>query len=324
MRQNIEHVDGLIWVCHPETMQENIERLEQLTGSSFAERYSNDRFGAYIYVCAPTGMHVMAPMRGTSARLAQALAARLEAHGEGVFAVLYGVADIAAATARIRRLGYEPSELMLGTPDGPWAAEVGKMRGIAACQVLGTTFIYAEVEYHDHVFSVEGSSPQTTRYNNRLDHVAWVCFPDNFARNLELLSGLGGTPLDGPHDKPEIGIRIAISWETGLELISPVRGSEAEAAVAAKQILERGEGIYAVLFGVDDMQAALRRARSAGYTPGTLIQGGSDPNVPWAGKYKTFLESHIGKIMNTDFMYCFVEYPKTKNASRDKGNQEKS
>lgn len=315
MRRNIDHADGIVWVCHPETIKENVERLTRLVGLRFAGEHSS--LGADIYVNAAAGMHVMAPTRGASTNLARALAARLEAHGEGVFAVLYGVADIAAAMARVRHLGYEPGAPMLEPADGPWTTEVGKMRGAVACQVMGTTFIYAEIEYHDHVFSLEGSLPETTRYNNRLDHVAWVCFPESFARNIELLSELGGTPLDGPHDKPEIGIRIAISWETGLELISPIRGSEGAGAVAANQILARGEGIYGVLFGVDDMEAALSRARLAGYTPGTLIRGGLDPNVPWAGKYTTFLESHIGKIMNTDFMYCFVEYPRTKNAPQD-------
>ena len=315
MRRNIDHVDGIIWVSHPETIEENVERLTGLAGPSFAGAHSSS--GAVIYVNAAAGMHVMAPMRGASTKLAQALTARLDAHGEGVFAVLYGVADIATALARIKHLGYEPGAQVLEPVNGPWTSEVGKLRGAIACQVMGTRFIYAEIEYHDRVLSLEGSSPETTRYNNRLDHLAWVCFPESFGRNIELLSELGGTPLDGPHDKPEIGIRIAISWETGLELISPIRGSEGAGAVAANQILARGEGIFGVLFGVDDMEAALSRARLAGYTPGTLIRGGLDPNVPWAGKYTTFLESHIGKIMDTDFMYCLVEYPRAKSVPQD-------
>ena len=310
MRKNSNHVDGVIWVCHQDTIKENVERLGRLTGSRFPGPYLNDALGAHIYVSNSAGMQIMAPVSGSSTRMAQALSARLEAHGEGVFGVIYGVTDISAAKARVKKLGCEPSDLVLFTGEEPWAAEVNKMHGTVACQLMNTTFIYAEVEYADQVFSVEASSPETMRYNNRLDHVAWVCFASNFERNIELLSKLGGRPLDGPHDKPEIGIRIAISWETGLEVIAPIPGSEAPAACGANRILERGEGIYGILFGVADMEVALERARSAGYTPGDLIRGGGDPHVPWAGKYKTLLESNIGKVMNTDFMYCFAEYPR--------------
>jgi hypothetical protein len=143
MRQNINHIDGVIWVCHHETIKENVERLARLAGSRFPGPYLNDALGAHISMCSSAGMQVMAPVRGSSARMAQALSARLEAHGEGVFGVLYGVADISAAKARIKKLGYEPSDLILATGDEPWAAEVSKMRGTVVCQVMNTTFIYA-------------------------------------------------------------------------------------------------------------------------------------------------------------------------------------
>lgn len=310
MRQNINHVDSVIWVSHHEALKANVQRLEQLANCKFSGPYLNEALGAHIYTCNSAGMHVMAPVRSSSARMARALSTRLEAHGEGVFGVIYNVLDLSIAKAQIAKSGYEATDLDIATGHEPWAAEVRTMRCALVCQAMNTTFIYAEAEYSDNVISLEGGSPATTRYNNRVDHVAWVCFPKNYDRNIEFLSKLGGIPLDGPHDKPEQGIRIAISWETGLEVISPIEGSKGVAAIGANQLLERGEGIYGVLFGVADMDAALERASAAGYTPGNLIRGGLDPHAPWAGKYKTFLESNITKVMNTDFMYCFVEYPK--------------
>lgn len=57
-----------------------------------------------------------------------------------------------------------------------------------------------------------------------------------------------------------MGINVAISWDAGIELIAPIPGKD----VFLEQLIEQnGEGIQAVVFGVDDADEARDMAENA-------------------------------------------------------------
>ena len=63
----------------------------------------------------------------------------------------------------------------------------------------------------------------------------------------------------------ETGVAVAADWNLGLEIMSPVPGSDNPIAQKIERFLaESGEGICGAAYVVDDMAAAIQRARDAG------------------------------------------------------------
>jgi len=76
-------------------------------------------------------------------------------------------------------------------------------------------------------------------------------------------SKLLGTTFHSMNDEDaeRFGIRVAASWDAGIELVSPIPGRES----TASQFLEKhGEGLMGVVFAVDDVDAAKAAAEQLG------------------------------------------------------------
>lgn len=86
----------------------------------------------------------------------------------------------------------------------------------------------------------------------------------NIEKSKEFYSKLlGATFNDANWTGEPFGIKVAISWDAGLELCAPMPGRETDSAVSA--FLEKnGEGVVNVFFGVSDAMAAKERAAKAG------------------------------------------------------------
>ena len=73
---------------------------------------------------------------------------------------------------------------------------------------------------------------------------------------------LGATFHEANWTGETFGIDVAISWDAGIELCSPMSGREKDSVIS--QFLEQnGEGIINVIFGVSDADAAKKQAQSA-------------------------------------------------------------
>ncbi len=69
-----------------------------------------------------------------------------------------------------------------------------------------------------------------------------------------------GEAISGPS-----GITVAACWRVGIELTSPIAGSDAPTAVALREFLQtRGEGVYALAHAVEDFAAANAAADGMG------------------------------------------------------------
>jgi hypothetical protein len=74
---------------------------------------------------------------------------------------------------------------------------------------------------------------------------------------------------DGPADLPYLGLRNAVSHESGLEVVAPLTDSSA----LATHLRERGPGVYAIVFGVRSVEQAVRRAAAHGVGPAGQVEG---------------------------------------------------
>lgn len=145
-------------------------------------------------------------------------------------------------------------------------------------------------------------------YVNHVDHVAWMAHLDNQKEYAERLGLLGGRPLDGPYDKLDSGVRIYLSWETGLEVLSPLPGYDTDLSQMLTSLLdEKGEGIFAVVFNVPGFEGVWERARQAGYEPAEPRTALGD-DAPWVNKLETFAELFVGDFLGTHFVYGDLAY----------------
>jgi hypothetical protein len=72
----------------------------------------------------------------------------LDARGEGVMSVVFGVRDLDAHKVRLEKLGFEVGPLMDDHPDSPWHHKLELKERIAGT-VMNSTFILGDIDYAD-------------------------------------------------------------------------------------------------------------------------------------------------------------------------------
>jgi 4-hydroxyphenylpyruvate dioxygenase-like putative hemolysin len=88
-----------------------------------------------------------------------------------------------------------------------------------------------------------------------LHHVVFAIAPERHDAAAEMFTGLGFTLA--PAELAELGLRINLDWEHGIELISPIPGATSAVAVSVAEFLDtNGDGIYTVVLQVPDASAA--------------------------------------------------------------------
>jgi methylmalonyl-CoA/ethylmalonyl-CoA epimerase len=100
--------------------------------------------------------------------------------------------------------------------------------------------------------------------SNRVHHVVWCIRPESLDRVRELWRALDVELQEV--DLPEHGVVILISWSGGLEIMCPVHATGALGDSARAFLAEHGEGVYSVVFSVDDVDHAVDQLLGIGGT----------------------------------------------------------
>ncbi len=146
MKKFTNHVDHVAWVSRPETIEENVARLEMLSNTRLA-RFERKDMGLVLYINWEAGLEVMAPSTyPTEAN--QPLRDWLDEKGEGVMFVVFGIRVMEAHKARLEALGFEVGPLVDDHPDSPWHDQL-VLRERQAGQVLNTNFVLGDIDYVD-------------------------------------------------------------------------------------------------------------------------------------------------------------------------------
>jgi hypothetical protein len=139
----------------------------------------------------------------------------------------------------------------------------------------------------------------------RVHHVVFCVHHDNQERAAGLWRDLGLTFAEV--DLADLGIRVLIDWEAGIELVAPVPGSGDEAAAFTGFLAERGEGLWSVVMDVPDVddptavagrygaEVAYRQHRSYGSTVIDEVM-----LAPYCGMPITFLSTTTGSATTGD------------------------
>ena len=86
------------------------------------------------------------------------------------------------------------------------------------------------------------------------------------------------------------GIKVAVSWDAEIEIVSPIPGTTAAMGQAVAQFVEKnGGGVYSVVFAVDNVEEAYDRATKMGIrVPGSFEMEGEQLAQYLDGKFTKF------------------------------------
>jgi 4-hydroxyphenylpyruvate dioxygenase-like putative hemolysin len=88
-----------------------------------------------------------------------------------------------------------------------------------------------------------------------LHHVAWCVKPENMDRARAYWEEAIGLDRMEDLDLADLGIRVLVSWEGGVEIMCPTNEDGSMAVAVRKFLDERGEGVYSVVYNVSDIAA---------------------------------------------------------------------
>lgn len=146
MKKFVNRVDHAVYICNLADVDANIERLEMLTDAKL-ERCERHDMGALICVDWSAGLEVVAPLAPRS-EVNEALHQRLETNGEGLLAIVYGVADLEAHKAKLETKGVAIGPLMTGDPSEPWYNRI-MLRERFGPPVMGSWLVFSQIDYQD-------------------------------------------------------------------------------------------------------------------------------------------------------------------------------
>jgi hypothetical protein len=88
-----------------------------------------------------------------------------------------------------------------------------------------------------------------------LHHVVFAVAAERHDAAAQMFSDLGY--LLQPAELTELGLRINLDWERGIEIISPLPGATGAVAESVQNFLaNKGDGVYTVVLQVPDAAAA--------------------------------------------------------------------
>jgi methylmalonyl-CoA/ethylmalonyl-CoA epimerase len=94
----------------------------------------------------------------------------------------------------------------------------------------------------------------TDQMTPKLHHVVFAVAAQRQAAMTQMFTDLGFS-FDAA-ELTELGVRVQLDWNGGIELISPVPGSTATVAASVNDFLDRnGDGVYTVVIRVPDASA---------------------------------------------------------------------
>lgn len=146
MKNFINRVDHIVYISSWDKLDENIAHLEAITDAAL-QRCERPDMGAIICVDWTAGLEVVAPLPGRNA-INDALYTRLETHGEGLIAVVYGVPDLEAHKAKLEAKGYAIGPLMETDPREPWYDRI-VLRERFGPPVMGSWTVFSQIDYQD-------------------------------------------------------------------------------------------------------------------------------------------------------------------------------
>ena len=96
----------------------------------------------------------------------------------------------------------------------------------------------------------------TTADGKGVHHVVWCVKPESWSGVRAFWEEAIGVRLD-ELDLPDLGLKVLVSWHGGIEIMTPAYETGMMVAAARQFLTERGEGVYAVVYDVRDIDGVV-------------------------------------------------------------------
>jgi predicted enzyme related to lactoylglutathione lyase len=125
---------------------------------------------------------------------------------------------------------------------------------------------------------------------DRVSHVVFCVREENLERAASFWRDTVGVVFEDA-SRPELGLRILVSLAHGIELIAPAPALGPTPARFTDFLATRGEGVYDIVYGVRDLDAAADAAEAFGVR--VTHRGGFADVPPWQGRFAHLDEAHL-------------------------------
>jgi len=143
------------------------------------------------------------------------------------------------------------------------------------------------------------------KFINHVDHVAWICRPENLDAHIERMEKVTGAKLRR-FSRQDMGFTMCISWEAGLEVVAPMEERTEFNTWLWSELETKGEGVTSVVFGVKDLDWHKERLEKMGIPVGPLMD--DHPDSPWHDQLVLW-ERVVGEqIINTNIVLGDIDY----------------
>jgi hypothetical protein len=153
----------------------------------------------------------------------------------------------------------------------------------------------------------------------QVDHVSHVCFiyrKENFATAVQqFAAALGISDWDGPQELPYFGVLQTQSVSAGIEILAPLQ----DGTVFDEYLRTRGEGFFALIYGVANVRKAAAEAEARGILPivgedgapvfidAMRINHGGPAYADWKNRIRTYQEIPLQPISGVNIYLGQIE-----------------
>ena len=142
------------------------------------------------------------------------------------------------------------------------------------------------------------------KFVNHVDHVAWISRPENLEANVDKLEKLADTKMTR-FERKDMGFVMYLSWEAGLEMVSPMEEPTEFNQMLKHWLDTRGEGVMSIVYGVRDLEKHKERLEALGYSAGPVMD--DHPDSPWHNKL-VLHERMAGEFLGSMFIMGDIDY----------------
>ncbi len=150
MKKFINHIDHITWASHLDTFEENVAKMEEVTGVKL-QQFDNEELGFRMYLSWEAGIEVMAPLPHRT-DFNGPLHDHLEKCGEGVYAVVFGYRNLEETRERLEKLGYFIGPRMGEDDASGWDGKVIVRERIGP-HLMNSWIVLGELDYRDDVIT---------------------------------------------------------------------------------------------------------------------------------------------------------------------------
>jgi len=147
----VNRIDLVLWAVKPENIVRWLEEFRRLYSIAFIEPTVHEETGVVAYLSAESGIELLMPSREDSY-----LAEHLREHGEGFYAIVFGVDDLARARARAQALGYPVGESFgpSGSEPKAFSEKIKSLEEAYIGDMLNTRILFGRIEYAPGVLDI--------------------------------------------------------------------------------------------------------------------------------------------------------------------------